>query len=63
MEKGGRRRYKSFTLDEERQTKVSNILCLEVSKDGVLTYFMIESHVHEVAMHVCSQESGSNQVG
>ena len=48
---------------KKRQTKVSDILCLEVSNDGVLTYFMIESHVHEIAMHVCSQESGSNQVG
>jgi len=48
---------------KKRQTKVSGILCLEVSNDRVLTYFMIESHVHEVAMHVCPQESGSNQVG
>ena len=39
------------------QTETSNILHSEVS------YLMVESHVHEVAMHVCPQKSGSNQVG
>ena len=40
-----------------QQTETSNILHSEVS------YLMIESHVHKVAMHVCPQKSGSNQVG